>query len=203
MASNRSRTAGRHFLQIPGPSPLPDRILRAMDMPIIDHRGPEFARLARRVLDGIKTIFKTANPVVIYPSSGTGAWEAALVNTLSPGDTVLMFETGQFGTLWKNMATKLGLNPIFIESDWRTGADAKAIEAKLREDKEHKIKAVAVLHNETSTGCVSHPAKSARRSTPRATRPCSWSIRSPRSPRWTTATTNGASTSRSAARRRA
>jgi alanine-glyoxylate transaminase/serine-glyoxylate transaminase/serine-pyruvate transaminase len=99
MASNRSRTAGRHFLQIPGPTPLPDRILRAMDMPIIDHRGPEFARLARRVLDGIKTIFKTRNPVIIYPSSGTGAWEAALVNALSPGDSVLMFETGQFGDL--------------------------------------------------------------------------------------------------------
>lgn len=158
MASNRARTAGRHFLQIPGPSPIPDRVLRAMDMPIIDHRGPEFARLARRVLDGVKTIFKTTNPVVIFPSSGTGAWEAALINTLSPGDSVLMYETGQFGTLWKNMATKLGLNPIFIESDWRTGADPKAIEAKLREDKEHKIRAVAVLHNETSTGCVSHPA---------------------------------------------
>jgi alanine-glyoxylate transaminase/serine-glyoxylate transaminase/serine-pyruvate transaminase len=157
MATNRSRTAGRHFLQIPGPTPLPDRILRAMDMPIIDHRGPEFARLARRVLDGIKTIFKTASPVVIFPSSGTGAWEAALVNTLSPGDAVLMFETGHFATLWKNMATKLGFHPTFIESDWRTGADAKAIEAKLREDKEQKIKAVAVLHNETSTGCVSHP----------------------------------------------
>jgi alanine-glyoxylate transaminase / serine-glyoxylate transaminase / serine-pyruvate transaminase len=159
MVSNRSRTPGRHFLQIPGPTPLPDRVLRAMDMPIIDHRGPEFARLARRVLDGIKTIFKTTNPVIIYPSSGTGAWEAALVNSMSPGDSVLMFETGQFGTLWKNMATKLGLNPIFIESDWRTGADAKVIEAKLREDKGHKIKAVAVLHNETSTGCVSHPTE--------------------------------------------
>jgi alanine-glyoxylate transaminase/serine-glyoxylate transaminase/serine-pyruvate transaminase len=159
MASNASRTPGRHFLQIPGPTPLPDRILRAMDMPIIDHRGPEFARLTRRVLDGIKTIFKTANPVIIYPSSGTGAWEAALVNPLSPGDHVLMFETGQFGTLWKNMAAKLGLVPIFIESDWRTGADAAAIEARLREDKEHRIKAVCVLHNETSTGCVSHPAE--------------------------------------------
>lgn len=159
MASNRSRIPGRHFLQIPGPTPLPDRILRAMDMPIIDHRGPEFARLARRVLDGIKTIFKTRNPVIIYPSSGTGAWEAALVNTMSPGDSVLMYETGQFGTLWKNMASKLGLNPVFIESDWRTGAEAKAIEAKLREDRERKIKAVAVLHNETSTGCVSHPAE--------------------------------------------
>ena len=159
MATNSSRAAGRHFLQIPGPTPMPDRIMRAMDMPIIDHRGPEFARLTRRVLDGIKTIFKTANPVIIYPSSGTGAWEASLVNALSPGDHVLMYETGQFGTLWKNMAAKLGLVPVFIESDWRTGANADAIEAKLREDKEHKIKAVCVLHNETSTGCVSHPAE--------------------------------------------
>lgn len=159
MAKNSSRVAGRHFLQIPGPTPMPDRILRAMDMPIIDHRGPEFSKLARRCLDGIKTIFKTANPVIIFPASGTGAWEAALVNTLSPGDTILMFETGQFATLWKNMALKLGLNPVFIESDWRTGADAKQIEAKLREDKEKKIKAVCVLHNETSTGCVSHPAE--------------------------------------------
>jgi alanine-glyoxylate transaminase/serine-glyoxylate transaminase/serine-pyruvate transaminase len=155
VASNRSRTAGRHFLQIPGPSPIPDRILRAMDMPIIDHRGPAFAKLARRCLDGIKTIFKTTNPVIIFPSSGTGAWEAALVNTLSPGDHVLMFETGQFGTLWKKMADKLGLVPVFIDSDWRTGALPAAIEAKLREDKDKKIKAVAVLHNETSTGCVS------------------------------------------------
>ncbi|MBX3522848.1 MAG: aminotransferase class V-fold PLP-dependent enzyme [Xanthobacteraceae bacterium] len=159
MASNRSRTAGRHFLQIPGPSPIPDRVLRAMDMPIIDHRGPAFGKLARRVLDGVKTIFKTTNPVIIFPSSGTGAWEAALVNTLSPGDQVLMFETGQFGTLWKKMAEKLGIVPVFIQSDWRTGADPKAIEAKLREDKEKKIKAVAVLHNETSTGCVSPVAE--------------------------------------------
>jgi alanine-glyoxylate transaminase/serine-glyoxylate transaminase/serine-pyruvate transaminase len=157
VASNRSRTAGRHFLQIPGPTPIPDRVLRAMDMPIIDHRGPEFGKLGRRVLDGIKTIFKTRNPVVIFPSSGTGAWEAALVNTLSPGDTVLMYETGQFATLWKKMAEKIGINPIFIESDWRAGADPKAIEARLREDKEKKIKAVAIVHNETSTGCVSHP----------------------------------------------
>lgn len=130
-----------------------------MDMPIIDHRGPAFGKLARRVLDGVKTIFKTTNPVIIFPSSGTGAWEAALVNTLSPGDQVLMFETGQFGTLWKKMAEKLGIVPVFIQSDWRTGADPKAIEAKLREDKEKKIKAVAVLHNETSTGCVSPVAE--------------------------------------------
>ncbi len=157
MSSNISRTVGRHFLQIPGPTPLPDRILRAMDMPIIDHRGPEFARLAKRVLEGVKTIFKCSGPVIIYPSSGTGAWEAALVNTLSPGDRVLMFETGQFATLWKNMAVKLGLKPEFIESDWRIGADAKMIEARLRQDKNKEIKAVCVLHNETSTGCVSHP----------------------------------------------
>ena len=111
MPQNSSRTAGRHFLQIPGPTPVPDRILRAMDMPVIDHRGPDFQKLGRRVLDGIKTVFKTASPVVIYPSSGTGAWEAALTNVLSPGDTVLMYETGHFATLWKSMAVKLGLKP--------------------------------------------------------------------------------------------
>ena len=155
MAKNSSRVAGRHFLQIPGPSPLPDRILRAMDTPIIDHRGPEFSKLAKRVLEGIKTIFKTTNPVIIYTATGTGAWEAALVNTLSAGDRVLMVETGQFATLWKSMAGKLGLKPEFIQTDWRIGADPKAIEAKLREDKQHEIKAVCVLHNETSTGALS------------------------------------------------
>src|SRR5580700_9677503 len=155
MPQNTSRAAGRHFLQIPGPTPLPDRILRAMDTPIIDHRGPEFAKLAKHVLEGIKTIFKTANPVIIYTATGTGAWEAALVNTLSPGDRVLMVETGQFATLWKNMAVKLGLNPEFIGTDWRVGADPAVIEAKLKEDKNHEIKAVCVLHNETATGCLS------------------------------------------------
>ena len=154
MSKNSSRTAGRHFLQIPGPTPVPDRILRAMDMPVIDHRGPEFGKLGRRVLDGIKTIFKCAGPVIIYPASGTGAWEAALINTMSPGDKVLMFETGHFATLWKTMALKLGLHPEFIASDWRTGADPAKIEARLREDKAHEIKAVCVVHNETSTGCV-------------------------------------------------
>ena len=153
--SNEPRRAGRHFLQIPGPTPVPDRILRAMDMPVIDHRGPEFKKLGLRVLAGIKTIFKTANPVIIYPASGTGAWEAALVNTLSPGDKVLMYETGHFATLWKNMAVKLGLQPEFIASDWRSGADAGAIEARLREDKGHTIKAVCIVHNETSTGATS------------------------------------------------
>jgi alanine-glyoxylate transaminase/serine-glyoxylate transaminase/serine-pyruvate transaminase len=154
MSQNSSRTAGRHFLQIPGPTPVPDRILRAMDMPVIDHRGPEFGKLGRRVLDGIKTIFKCAGPVIIYPASGTGAWEAALINTLSAGDKVLMYETGHFASLWKAMATKIGLQPEFIESDWRAGADPKKIEARLREDKTREIKAVCVVHNETSTGCV-------------------------------------------------
>lgn len=155
MAQNSARKAGRHFLQIPGPSPLPDRILRAMDTPVIDHRGPEFSRLAKRCLDGIKTIFKTTNPVIIYTATGTGAWEAALVNTLNAGDRVLMVETGQFATLWKKMAENIGLKPEFIPTDWRIGADPKAIEAKLREDKNKEIKAVCVLHNETSTGALS------------------------------------------------
>jgi alanine-glyoxylate transaminase/serine-glyoxylate transaminase/serine-pyruvate transaminase len=153
--SNAPRRAGRHFLQIPGPTPVPDRILRAMDMPVIDHRGPEFKRLGLRVLSGIRTIFKTASPVVIYPSSGTGAWEAALLNTLSPGDKVLMYETGHFATLWRNIAVKLGLQPEFIPSDWRSGADTAAIEARLAEDKGHATRAVCVVHNETSTGATS------------------------------------------------
>jgi alanine-glyoxylate transaminase/serine-glyoxylate transaminase/serine-pyruvate transaminase len=134
---------------------VPDRILRAMDMPVIDHRGPEFKALGLKVLSSIKTIFKTSGHVFIYPSSGTGAWEAALANTLSPGDRVLMYETGHFATLWKNIAVKLGLEPQFIGSDWRSGADANAIEARLREDKGHAIKAVCVVHNETSTGATS------------------------------------------------
>ncbi len=154
MAQNSSRQVGRHFLHIPGPTPVPDRILRAMDTPIIDHRGPEFAKLTKRALEGIKTIFKTTNPVIIYTATGTGAWEAALVNTLSPGDKVLMFETGQFASLWKKMAERIGLEPIFIPTDWRNGLDPKAIEARLREDKNKEIKAVCVLHNETSTGAL-------------------------------------------------
>jgi len=155
MSKNASRMVGRHFLQIPGPTPLPDRILRAMDTPLIDHRGPEFAALAKRVLEGIKTIFKTTKPVIIYTATGTGAWEAALVNALSPGDRVLMVETGQFATLWKNMAVKIGLKPEFIATDWRVGADPNLIEDHLRKDKGREIKAVCVLHNETSTGCLS------------------------------------------------
>ncbi len=150
-----SRRAGRHFLQIPGPSNIPDRVLRAMDRPIIDHRGPEFGKLTRELLAELQPVFGTNGPVVVFPSSGTGAWEAAIVNTLSPGDTVVMFETGQFAALWKKMADKLGLVVDFIPSDWRRGADAGLLEAKLAEDKAHAIKAVMVVHNETSTGVTS------------------------------------------------
>jgi alanine-glyoxylate transaminase/serine-glyoxylate transaminase/serine-pyruvate transaminase len=170
MAQNSSRSVGRHHLHIPGPTPVPDRILRAMDTPIIDHRGPEFAKLARRCLDGVKTIFKTTNPVIIYTATGTGAWEAALVNTLSPGDKVLVYETGQFSNLWKNMAEKFGLKPEVIASDWRTGADPAKIEARLAEDKNKEIKAVCVLHNETSTGCLS-PVDEIRKAIDKANHP--------------------------------
>jgi alanine-glyoxylate transaminase / serine-glyoxylate transaminase / serine-pyruvate transaminase len=155
----KPRRAGRHFLQIPGPSPVPDRILAAMAMPVLDHRGPEFQKLGHRVLDGIKTIYKTKGVVIIYPASGTGAWEAALVNTLSPGDHVLMYETGHFATLWKTMAAKLGFNAEFMGSDWRHGVDANLIEQRLRADDGHKIKAVCVVHNETSTGATSNIAE--------------------------------------------
>ncbi len=147
--------SGRHFLQIPGPTNVPDRILRAMDYPTIDHRGPKFRDLGRRVLSGAKTIFRTEGPVFIYPASGTGAWEAALINTLSPGDRVLMYETGHFATLWKKLAERLGLVPEFIAGDWRGGADPQAIEQRLRQDGAAEIKAVCVVHNETSTGATS------------------------------------------------
>ncbi len=150
---------GRHFLQIPGPSHVPDRVLRAMDQPTMDHRGPEFQALGKEVLEGCKTVFKTKGPVIIYPSSGTGAWEAAIVNVLSPGDKVLMVETGHFASLWKAMADKLGIETIFIPGDWRHGVDAAVIEAKLAEDKGHSFKAVMVVHNETSTGVTSHVAR--------------------------------------------
>jgi alanine-glyoxylate transaminase / serine-glyoxylate transaminase / serine-pyruvate transaminase len=155
MPQNASRLPGRHFLQIPGPTPVPDRVLRAIDMPLIDQRGPEFAKMTKRVLESIKTIFKTTQPVIIYTATGTGAWEAALTNTLSPGDRVLMVETGQFATLWKVMAERLGLKPEFIKTDWRVGADPKLIEEHLGKDKAQEIKAVCVLHNETATGCLS------------------------------------------------
>lgn len=153
--STETRRAGRHFLQIPGPSPVPDRVQRAMSRAILDHRGPEFQALSQRILEKTKGVFKTKNPVIIFPSSGTGAWEAALVNTLSPGDHVLMVETGQFATLWKGMAEKLGLTTEFIPTDWRSGADANEVEARLRADTNRKIKAVCIVHNETATGCRS------------------------------------------------
>jgi alanine-glyoxylate transaminase/serine-glyoxylate transaminase/serine-pyruvate transaminase len=149
------RNAGRHFLQIPGPTNVPDRVLRAIDSPTMDHRGPEFADLGKTVLQGMKRVFGTRGEVVIYPASGTGAWEAALVNTLSPGDALLMYETGHFASLWQKMATKLGLKPEFLPGDWRTGADPAAIEKRLRADAGHRIKAVCVVHNETSTGVTS------------------------------------------------
>jgi alanine-glyoxylate transaminase / serine-glyoxylate transaminase / serine-pyruvate transaminase len=149
---------GHHFLQIPGPSPVPERVLRAMDRQVIDHRGPEFQRLGLAVLEGCKAIFKTSGPVVIYPSSGTGAWEAAIVNTLSPGDKVLMVETGHFATLWRQMAGRWGIDVDFIPGDWRHGVDPAVIEAKLAEDRSRAIKAVMVVHNETSTGVTSRIA---------------------------------------------
>lgn len=147
--------AGRHFLQIPGPTNVPDRILRAVNCAVIDHRGTEFAKLGAAVLQGLKPVFKTTNPVVIYPASGTGAWEAALVNTLSPGDKVLMFETGHFATLWRQLAERLSLVVDFVPGDWRHGVSTALVEAKLAEDKRHEIKAVCCVHNETSTGVAS------------------------------------------------
>jgi len=150
------RRAGRHFLQIPGPTNVPDRVLRAIDLPTMDHRGPEFADLGKAVLAGLKRVFKsTQGEVVIYPASGTGAWEAALVNTLSPGDRVLMAETGHFATLWQKMAAKLGLQIEFLGTDWRHGADPEAIAKRLRADGAKEFKAVCVVHNETSTGVTS------------------------------------------------
>lgn len=147
--------SGRHFLQIPGPTNVPDRILRAIDRPTIDHRGPEFARMTMEILDGLRQVFRTAHPVILFPASGTGAWEASLVNTLSPGDRVLMFETGQFASLWHNIATRLGLQAELVPGDWRHGVDAALAEARLTEDRDHAIRAVCVVHNETSTGVTS------------------------------------------------
>ena len=150
--------SGRHFLQIPGPTNVPDRVLRAIDKATIDHRGPEFGKMGIEILEGLKQVFQTKQPVVIYPASGTGAWEAALVNTLSPGDRVLMFETGHFASLWNKMATRLGVAVDLVPTDWRRGVDPAAVEAKLKEDRAHAIKAVCVVHNETSTGVTSRIA---------------------------------------------
>jgi alanine-glyoxylate transaminase/serine-glyoxylate transaminase/serine-pyruvate transaminase len=152
-------TSGRHFLQIPGPTNVPDRILRALSRPVIDHRGPEFAGLGKEVLEGLKGVFRTSGPVVVYPGSGTGAWEAALVNTLSPGDRVLMFETGHFATLWKDVALRFGLEVDFVPGSWRTGVDPAVVEERLAADRQRTVKAVAVVHNETSTAIASRLAE--------------------------------------------
>jgi len=150
--------SGRHFLQIPGPTNVPDRVLRAIDMPTTDHRGPEFGAMGLEILAGMREVFQSRQHVVIYPASGTGAWEAALVNTLSAGDRVLMFETGQFAALWSKMATRLGLKVEIVPTDWRRGVDPALVEARLKEDREHAIRAVCVVHNETSTGVTSRIA---------------------------------------------
>jgi Serine-pyruvate aminotransferase/archaeal aspartate aminotransferase len=155
MTTKVAHRPGAHFLQLPGPTTTPQRVMEAIARPTINHRGPEFRDLTMEVLDGIRSIFKTSGPVIIYPSSGTGAWEAALVNALSPGDAVLMYETGWFSTLWFRLARKIGLEPELLPGDWRTPVDADAIGARLREDKAHRIKAVCVVHNETSTGVTS------------------------------------------------
>lgn len=151
--------SGRHFLQIPGPSNVPDRILHAIGHPTIDHRGPEFQKLSEEVLLGSRRIFKTSGPVLVFPTSGTGAWEAALLNTLSPGDKVLMFETGHFATLWHNMAKKFGIEVDFVPTNWRHGVDPQIVEDKLRADTSHSIKSVNIVHNETSTGVASRVAE--------------------------------------------
>jgi len=155
MKNQISGHTGRHFLQIPGPTNVPDRVLQAIAMPTIDHRGPEFAELGKEIVGGMKRVLQTAGTVVIYPSSGTGAWEAALVNTLSPGDRVLMVETGHFATLWRQMASRLGLDIEFVPGDWRHGVDPAQLAEKLAADREHRLKAVCVVHNETSTGVAS------------------------------------------------
>src|SRR5690349_22301773 len=147
--------SGRHFLQIPGPTNVPDRVLRAIDRATIDHRGPEFGRMGLEILEGLKAVFQTRQPVVIYPASGTGAWEAALVNTLSPGDRVLMFETGHFASLWNKMAARFGIEVDFVPGDWRHGADPRVAAKRLAADRDRAIKAVMVVHNETSTGVTS------------------------------------------------
>src|SRR5262245_10205808 len=151
--------SGRHFLQIPGPTNVPDRILRAMAQPTIDHRGPEFAALGREVLEGVREVFQTSGPVLIFPASGTGAWEAALVNTLSPGDKVLAFEIGEFAKLWHELAARLRFDVDVVQGDWRSGVDPALVETKLADDREHKIRAVLVVHNETSTGVTSRVAE--------------------------------------------
>ena len=170
MAKSNTPRTGRHFLQIPGPTNVPDRVLRAVDRPTIDHRGPEFAALTLAILERLGPLFGTAGPVVMYPGSGTGSWEAALVNTLSPGDDVVIFEHGQFATLWRQLAERLGLAVETVAGDWRRAVDPAAVEARLREDRDHAIKAVMVVHNETATG-VTSPIAAIRAAIDRAGHP--------------------------------
>src|SRR4029079_229729 len=160
MPPTSPRRAGRHFLQIPGPTNVPDRVLRAIDFPTVDHRGPDFGELGKNVLAGVRRLSRARRGEwVVSPAAGAGAWEAALVNTLSPGDRVMMYETGHFATLWQGIASKLGVVPEFVEGDWRKGADPARIEARLADDRNHAIKAVCVVHNETSTGVTSRIAE--------------------------------------------
>ena len=156
MPKSNSFKAGRHFLQIPGPTNLPDRVLRAMDRAVIDHRGPEFAEISKGVLEKLKSVFKTTAPVIMYPGSGTGAWESAIVNTLNVGDKVLFFETGEFSIRWYDQAKQLKIDAEIVPGDWRHGIDPKVVAERLAADKDKKIKAVCVLHNETSTGIVNN-----------------------------------------------
>ena len=202
MPKSNIAQAGRHFLQIPGPTNVPDRVLRAIERPTIDHRGPEFGRLGREVLDGLKQVFRTSRPVIVYPSSGTGAWEAALVNTLSAGDRVLMYETGHFAALWRAMAERLGLEVEFVPGDWRHGVDPAAVEARLADDRQGAVKALCVVHNETSTG-VTSPIAEIRRAIDRAGHGALYMVDTISSwPPSIIATRSGASTSPSAVRRR-
>ena len=203
MKNQPTRHTGRHFLQIPGPTNVPDRVLHAIAVPTIDHRGPEFAELGQEVVAGMKRVFQTAGTVVIYPSSGTGAWEAALVNTLSPGDRVLMFETGHFATLWRQMAGRLGLDVELVPGDWRHGVDPAQVAEKLaRRPRAPDQGGLRRAQRDLDRRDEPHPRDPRRDRRRPGIRRCSWSIRSPRSARSTTGTTNGASMSRSAARRR-
>ncbi len=188
-----ARTPARHFLQIPGPTNVPDRVLRAIDNPTIDHRGPEFERLAHELFAGLKSIFKSTDPAVIFPASGSGAWEAALVNTLSPGDRVQMTGTGQFAALWSRIAGRLGIGVELMPGDWHHGADPAEVEVRLAADRRGKIKAVCIVHNETSTGVASRIAE-VRKAIDRAKHPAFLMVDTISSlGRWSAAMTNGAS----------
>ena len=192
MSESEGHRSGRHFLQIPGPTNVPERVLRAMSRSTEDHRGPELASLTLRVLRRLREVFRTRGPVLVYPCSGTGAWEAALVNSLSPGDRVLMFETGHFAVLWAQLARRLGLEVELVPGDWRRGVDPAGVESRLSRDSSHRIRAVGVVHNETSTGVTSDLA-AIRQAMDRAGHPpCSWWTPSPPWDPSTTATTNGA-----------